>query len=137
MAEPVHDQFQQAPIKLGAGNPGLARKLVADPGAVIREPLTHRHRNLYLAGRSAELIRVALEFRDVVANDRIPSPLQGFPRGSRSDKRIAIAVASDPGAEGNQFREIAVSEADPVNLAHRIDEFVVDTWQGHTQPVSA
>src|SRR6266852_6087988 len=45
VAEPVHDQFQQASINLGAGNPGLARELIANLNAIIRELLPHRLRD--------------------------------------------------------------------------------------------
>src|SRR5712692_6045797 len=126
VTQPYDHQVQQATIEFSAGNPRLARRLVAHLSVIVREPRSDGFRNRHLTAGSAELIRSAFQFRDVVGKDRVPGSLQRFTRGAGCDEGIAIAVAADPGPEGEKSGKVAVVDIEIVDLAKRLGEFVVN-----------
>src|SRR5206468_12746104 len=82
------------------------------------------------AGRHAELADQAGGFGDVVVDHCVASLVDGIARGVSGDKGIAVAVAADPGAEGEKFGEFGV---DLVNGLERFLQFREEAWKGFEQ----
>jgi len=107
-----------------------AGRFIAYPLRVFRKPLSESVRNGNLFCGRTYLFADTPEFRDVVPQNRVLSTLQSLARTLHGDEGIAVAVATDPGSEGQWLWQLIDGDAQPIHIFECIANFRVDTRKG-------